>query len=79
MININQIAYPYLLIENNHLNFYKIEFDNSSLSQFIEKMKKHNLLCNMVDNICSTQEFTEYQKEMMSTCFPNLKLYSVSF
>jgi hypothetical protein len=52
MININKITYPYLLIENSHLNFYKIEFDDSSLSQFIDKMKKHSFICNMVDNIC---------------------------
>ena len=78
MININKITYPYLLIENSHLNFYKIEFDDSSLSQFIDKMKKHSFICNMVDNICCSQEFTEHQKEMMTKCFPNLKLYNIS-
>jgi hypothetical protein len=78
MTPINKIAYPYLLIENSHLNFYNIEFDDESLSQFIDKMKKHTFICGMVNNILSSKEFTDHQKEMMSTCFPYLKLYNVS-
>ena len=78
MISINKIAYPYLLIENSHLNFYNIEFDDKSLSEFIDKMKNYSFICGMVDNIRSSQEFTEHQKEMMSTCFPYLKSYNIS-
>ena len=78
MTPINEVTYPYLLIENSHLNFYNIKFDDELLSQFIDKMKKHSFICRMVDNIRSSQEFTDHQKEMMSICFPYLKLYTIS-
>ncbi len=74
MIKLSSIINPYLLIENNHLNFFGIEFDDESLLDFINNMNKNNFICKMVDNICSSQEFTDYQKEIMNKCFPNLKL-----
>ncbi len=78
MHNISTIKYPLLLIENNHLNLYNIDFDDTTLIDFINKMKKNSFICNMVDNVCSSIEFTNYQKKMMIGCFPNLKLYIVN-
>jgi hypothetical protein len=78
MYHINTINFPHQLIENNHLNFYNIQFDDESLLTFINKMNKCSFICQMVDNIRSSQEFTDYQKELMNKCFPNLKIYNTA-
>jgi hypothetical protein len=76
MVKLSSIKYPHLLIENSHLNFFGIEFDDNSLLDFINQVNSHSFICKLVDNIYSSQEFTEYQKQLMSECFPNLLIYN---
>jgi hypothetical protein len=74
MTKLNKIINPHLLIENNHLNFFNIEFNDESLLEFIEKLK--NIWCViLVDNIGSSQEFTENQKKILESCFININKY----
>ncbi len=75
MTKLSNIIYPHLLIMNNHLNFFGIEFDDESLLDFINTVDKYSFVCKMVDNICSTQEFTEHQKTIIKKAFPNLNLF----
>ncbi len=72
MVKLSSIINPHLLIENSHLNFFGIEFDDDSLLDFINKISSHCFICKLVNNIYSSQKFTEYQKEIMIKCFPNL-------
>ncbi len=74
MIKLNKIVYPHLLIENNHLNFFNIEFDDDSLLEFIEKVKNIWII-KFVDNIGSSQKFTENQKNILKSCFVNIDKY----
>jgi hypothetical protein len=72
MIDLKNIQNSHLLIENNHLNFYNIKFDDESLLNFTKNI--NSFIRGMVDNICYSQEFTDYQKEIMYKYFPNLSI-----
>jgi hypothetical protein len=77
MHHIDTILYPYLLIENNHLNLYNIEFDNESLLKFVDKFK-NIWITQMVDNVRLSQEITDEQKNILINCFQNLKHFIYS-
>ena len=74
MIDIKTIVYPWLLIENNHLNLYNVKFDNESLIKFVEQFN-NKFINSMVEYICISQEITNEQKNILTNHFPNLKVF----
>ncbi len=50
MIDLKNIQNSHLLIENNHLNFYNIKFDDESLLNFTKNI--NSFIRGMVDNMC---------------------------
>ena len=74
MTPLNKILCPYLLVENYHLNFFNIEYNDETLLDFVNLMKKIST-SDYITNIAISQEPTEYQKSLLKSCFPNLKHY----
>ena len=71
MTKLSNIINSSLLIENYHLNFHNIEFDDNSLIEFVNNNKNY-IFSKLVTTIEYTQELTDSQKNILNECFPNL-------
>jgi hypothetical protein len=75
MVKLGNINNSQLLIENNHLNFYNIDYDDNSLAEFVNK-NKLSFCSKLVTTIEYTQEMTNKQKNMLIECFPNINKFN---
>ena len=73
--NLDLVNHQFGLFQNYVLNFSNLIFDDDSLNRFIEKVKKHNIVCSMVTNIITTQDITENQKNVLKKTFPYWKYH----
>jgi hypothetical protein len=76
MMDISTIKNPKLLIMNDHLNLYKISFDDNSIKKFIDEIK-NNWCINYVTTVTSSQEINSNQIELLKSIFPNLQYFNI--